>query len=108
MYRKEFKPSNDLLFEGHKLLTKSFLFFGFFLVVLAGLIFMFPTIIGMVFAIFIFLAGLFVLMAGYYFCQTKGDQSHNFNSIDDDFNFIKTNYNRPRHYHFKNIRFIRW
>jgi len=108
MFRNEFKSLNDLLFEGHKLLTKSFLIFGFFLVVLAGLIFMFPAIIGMVFAIFIFLAGLFVLVAGYYFCQTKDDQSHNFNSLDDGFNFITTNYNRPRHYHFKNIRFIRW
>ena len=71
MFRNEFKPWNDLLFEGHKLLTKSFLIFGFFLVVLAGLIFMFPAIIGMLFAIFIFLAGLFVLVAGYHFWQTK-------------------------------------
>ena len=46
MFRNEFKSLNDLLFEGHKLLTKSFLIFGFFLVVLAGLIFMFPAIIG--------------------------------------------------------------
>ena len=107
MYRKEFKPSNDLLFEGHKLLTKSFLFFGFLLVVLAGLIFMFPAIIGMLFAIFIFLAGLFVLVAGYHLWQTKDDQNHNLNSLDADFNFIKTNYNRPRHYPFKKIRFIR-
>ena len=108
MYRKEFRPSNDLLFEGHKLLTKNFLFFGFFLVALAGLIFMFPTIIGMVFAIFIFLTGLFVLVAGYYFWQTKDDQNYNLNSLDAEIYFLKTNYNRPRHYHFKNIRFVRW
>ena len=108
MFRNEFKSLNDLLFEGHKLLTKIFLIFGFFLVVLAGLIFMFPAIIGMMFAIFIFLAGLFVLVAGYHFGQTKDDQNHNLNSLNADFNFIKTNYNRPRHYHFKNIRFIRW
>ena len=108
MFRNEFTSLNDLLFEGHKLLTKSFLIVGFFLVVLAGLIFMFPAIIGMIFAIFIFLAGLFVLVAEYYFWQTKDDQNYNLNSLDAEFNFLKTNYNRPRHYHFKNIRFIRW
>jgi len=108
MFRNEFKSLNDLNFEGHKLLTKSFLIFGFFLVVLAGLIFMSPAIIGMVFALFIFLAGLFVLVAGYYFWQTKYYQNYNLNSLDAEFNFIKTNHNRPRHYHFKNIRFIRW
>ena len=108
MFRNEFESLNDLLLEGHKLLTKSFLIFGFFLVVLAGLIFMFPAIIGLVFAIFIFLAGLFVLAAGYYFRQTKDDQNYNLNFLDAEFNFLKTNYNSPRHYHFKNIRFIRW
>ena len=108
MFRNEFKSLNDLLFEGHKLLTKSFLIFGFFLVVLAGLIFMSPTIIGMVFAIFISLAELFLLVEGYYFWQTKDDQNYNLNSLDAELNFLKTNYNRPRHYHFKNIRFIRW
>jgi len=108
MFRNEFTSLNDLLFEGHKLLTKSFLIVGFFLVVLAGLIIIFPAIIGMVLAIFIFLAGLFVLVAGYYFWQTKDDQNYNLNSLDAEFNFLKTNYNRPRHYHFKNIRFIRW
>ena len=39
MFRNEFESLNDLNFEGHKLLTKSFLIFGFFLVVLAGLIY---------------------------------------------------------------------
>ena len=108
MFRSEFKSLNDLIFEGHKLLTKSFLIFGFFLVVLSGLIFIFPAIIGMVFAVFIFLAGLFVLVSGYYFWQTKDYQNYNLYSLDAEFNFIETNHNKPRHYHFKNIRFIRW
>ena len=30
MFRNEFESLNDLLLEGHKLLTKSFLIFGFF------------------------------------------------------------------------------
>jgi len=96
MFRNEFKSLHDLLVEGHKLLTKSFLIFGFFFVVLAGLIFMFPAIIGMVFAIFIFLAVLFVLVAWYYFWQKKDYQNYNLNSLDAEFNFLKTNYNRPR------------
>jgi hypothetical protein len=107
MFRNEFKSLNDLNFEGHKLLTKSFLVFGFFLVVLAKLIFISPAIIGIVFSVFIFLAGIFVLVARYYFGQTKGNQNYNLNSLDAEFNFIKTNYNRPRHYYFKKIRFIR-
>ena len=108
MFRNEFKSLNDLLFEGHKLVTKSVLFFGFLLVTLAGLIFMFPAIIGTLFAIFIFLAGLFVLVSGYYFWQIKADKSDNLNSIDTEVNFIKSGNNRPRYYRFQNIRFIRW
>ena len=57
MFRNEFESLQDLLSEGHKLVTQSVLFFGFLLVTLAGLIFMFPAIIGTLFAIFIFLAG---------------------------------------------------
>ena len=108
MYRKEFEPLNDLLFVGHKLLTKSLLFFGFFLVVLAGLIFMFPAIIGVLFAIFIFLAGIFILMSGYCIWRAKTFQIDNPSSLNSEFNFIQPSYNRPRYYRFQNIRFIRW
>ena len=108
MFRNEFESLQDLLFEGHKLVTQSVLFFGFLLVILGGLIFMFPAIIGTLFAIFIFLAGLFILMSGYYFWQIKADKSDNLNSIDAEINFIKSGNNRPRYYRFQNIRFIRW
>ena len=108
MFRNRLESLQNLLSEGHKLETKSALFFGFLLITLAGLIFMFPAIVGTLFAIFIFLAGLFVLVAGYYFWQAKDDQNYNPNSLDTEFNFLKTNYNRPRHYHLKKIRFIRW
>jgi len=70
MFRNEFKSLNDLNFEGHKLLTKSFLIFGFFLVVLAGLIFMSPAIIGMVFAIF-FLSRAFCSSGGILLLANK-------------------------------------
>ena len=54
MFRNEFESLQDLLSEGHKLVTQSVLFFGFLLVTLAGLIFMFPAIVGTLFAIFFF------------------------------------------------------
>jgi len=108
MFRNEFESLQDLLSEGHKLVTKSVLFFGFLLVTLAGLIFMFPAIIGTLFAIFIFLAGLFVLVSGYYFWQIKADKSDNLSSIDAEVNFITSGNNRPRTYRFQNIRFVRW
>ena len=108
MFRNEFESLQGLLSEGHKLVTQSVLFFGFLLVILGGLIFMFPAIIGTLFAIFIFLAGLFVLVSGYYFWQIKADKSDNLNSIDAEVNFIKSGNNRPRYYRFQNIRFIRW
>jgi len=91
MFRNEFESLQDLLSEGHKLVTQSVLFFGFLLVTLAGLVFIFPATIGTLFANFIFLAGLFVLVAGYYFWQTKDDQNYNLNSLDAEFDFLKTN-----------------
>ena len=108
MFKDEFKSLHDLLSEGHKLVTKSILFFGFFLVILAGLILMFPAIIGTLFAIFILLAGLIALVTGYYFWQIKADKSDNLNPFCTEFNFIKPRYNRPRYYRFQNIRFTRW
>jgi len=108
MFRNEFESLQDLLSKGHKLMTKSVLFFGFLLVTLAGLTFIFPAIVGTLFAIFIFLAGLFVLVLGYYFWQIKADKSNNLNSFETEVNFIKPSNNRPRYYRFQNIRFIRW
>ena len=108
MFKDEFKSLHDLLSEGHKLVTKSILFFGIFLVILAGLIFIFPAIIGTLFAIFILLAGLVALVTGYQLWQTKANKSYNLNPFYTEFNFIKSRYNRPRYYRFPNIRFIRW
>jgi len=81
---------------------------GFFLVVLAGLIFMFSDIIGTLFGVFILLAGFSILVTGYYVWKTKVDQSHNLSSLDTEFNFLNHNYNRSHYYRFQNIRFIRW
>ena len=108
MYTNRFESMQDLLSKGRELVTKSVLFFGFFLVILAGLIFMFPAIIGILFAIFIFLAGLFILVSGYCIWRAKTFQIDNPSSLNSEFNFIQPSYNRHRYYRFQNIRFIRW
>ena len=108
MFRNEFESLQDLLSKGHKLVTQSVLFFGFLLVTLAGLVFIFPAIVGTLFAIFIFLTGLFFLVSGYYFWQIKADKIDNLNSIEAEVNFIKSDNNRSRYYRFQNIRFVRW
>jgi hypothetical protein len=108
MYIDKFEPMQDLFFEERTLVTESVLFFGFFLVVLAGLIFMFPAIIGTLFAIFILLAGLFILVSRYYTWKVKTVQIDNLNSLESEFIFIKPSYDRPHNYRFQKIRFIRW
>ncbi len=55
----------DLFDEGYKSLQKGILIFGGSLVALAILIFMFPALIGFIFAAFILLAGAAVLAVGW-------------------------------------------
>ena len=102
------KYYHHLIVEGHKLASKSFLFLGFFLVFLAVMTFTFPAILGTIFAIFIFLAGLFILVTGYYLCQTKSGQSYGLNSLNAEFDFIKPLNNKTNFYRFQSIHFIRW
>ena len=71
MFRDEFKFTDQLFSEGHKLITRSTLLFGAFAVVLAGLIFLFPAFIGILVAIFMLLAGRIALMAGYRFWRVE-------------------------------------
>jgi len=108
MYTNKFEHMQVLFSQGRRIVTESVLFFGLFLVILAGLFFIFPAIIGILFAIFIFLTGLVTLMSGYYIWKTKTFQVDNLNSINSEFDFIQPSYSRPRRYRFQNIRFIRW
>ena len=55
----------DIFDEGYKSLQKGILLFGGSLVVLAILIFMFPALIGFIFATFILLGGAAVLAVGW-------------------------------------------
>ncbi len=68
----ERNPDNrDIFDEGYKSLQKGLLLFGGSLVVLAILIFMFPALIGFMFAAFILLAGAAVLAVGWKVWQFK-------------------------------------
>ena len=106
MFRDEFKFTDQLFSEGHKLITRSTLLFGAFAVVLAGLIILFPAFIGILVAIFILLAGLIALVMGYRFWNAGNKNSFYVNSLYPEFVEIRSH--RPRHYHFQTIRFTRW
>jgi len=106
MFRNEFRFTDQLFSEGHQLITRGTLFFGAFAVILAGLIFLFPAFIGILVAIFMLLAGLIALVAGYRFWKV-GDKT-NFNVRPLYLEFAEIRSHRPRHYHFQTIRFTRW
>jgi len=61
----ERNPNKDIFDEGYKSLQKGILLFGGSLVVLAILIFLFPALIGYMFAAFILFAGAVVLAVGW-------------------------------------------
>ena len=61
----ERNSNKDIFEEGYKSLQKGILLFGGSLVVLATLIFLFPALIGYMFAAFILFAGAAILTVGY-------------------------------------------
>ncbi len=61
----ERNPNKDIFNEGYKSLQKGILLFGGSLVALAILIFMFPALIGFIFAAFILVAGTTILAVGW-------------------------------------------
>ena len=106
MFRNEFRFTDQLFSEGHKLITRGTLFFGAFAVILAGLIFLFPAFIGILVAIFMLLAGLIALVAGYRFWKAGDKKNFNVSSVYPEFAEIRSH--RPYHYHFQTIRLTRW
>ena len=108
MFRNEFKFTDQLFSEGHKLITRGTLFFGAFAVILAGLIFLFPAFIGILVATFIFLAGLFAIVTGYGFRKMGDGKNCNVGPFYPEFEFTKVRSYRPHRYYFQTIRFTRW
>lgn len=61
------KNSDDLFTRSYKSLTLGIFYAGSFLIFLATLFFVFPALIGILFAVFILLFGIFTLYLGYKF-----------------------------------------
>jgi len=74
MQRKDFISLNQIFSEGHKVLVRGILLFGAFSLMLAGLVFIFPTFIGVLVAIFLLLTGLITLIAGFHFWQLEKEK----------------------------------
>ena len=106
MLRNEFKFTDQLFSEGQKLITRGSLFFGALAVILAGLIFLFPAFIGILVAIFMLMAGMIALVAGYRFWKAGDKKTFNSRFRYPEFTEIRSH--SPRHYHFQTIRFTRW
>ena len=61
------KNSDDLFTRSYQSLTLGIFYAGSFLILLATLFFVFPALIGILFAAFILLFGIFTLYLGYKF-----------------------------------------
>ncbi len=70
MFERNLDPK-DIFDEGYKSLQKGILIFGGSLVALAILIFLFPALIGYMFAAFILLAGAAILAVGWKVWRIK-------------------------------------
>ena len=106
MFIDEFKFTDQLFSEGHKLVTRGTLFFGALTVILAGLIFLFPAFIGILVAIFMLLAGLIALMVGYRFWKARDEKKFNVIPLYPEFAKIRSH--RSNHYHYQTIHLTRW
>ena len=106
MFRNDFKSINQVFSDSHKLITRGTLFFGAFAVILAGLVFLFPAFIGTLVAMFILLAGLVALLAGYRFWKAGRKKIGDLGPYNPELSEIYSQ--RPRNYHYRTIRFIRW
>ena len=108
MFKNEFRSLYQIFSEEHKLMTRSILFFGVFAVILAGLIFMFPTFTGILVATFIFLVGLLAIATGYGLRKMEDGKYYNVKSFYPEFEFTKVRSHRPRHYYSQTTHFTRW
>ncbi len=107
MQRKDFISLNQIFSEGHKVLVRGILLFGAFSLMLAGLVFIFPTFIGVLVAIFLLLTGLITLIAGFHFWQLEKEKNRDEKPFDPKFESDTIRHRNP-HYHFQTIRIMRW
>ena len=105
MLRNDFKSTDRVVFEGHKLMTRGILFFGAFAIFLAGMIFLFPAFIGALIATLILLTGLIALVVGYRFWKMNNMET-NISRLHSNFEKIRSD--MPQYYRFRTFRFTRW
>jgi len=107
MFRNYFISTSQILSERHRVLTRGILLFGIFSITLAGLIFLFPAFIGLLFATFILLAGLITLISGFRLWKWRHRDNSDARTYDSEFGPDNIRYRSP-HYRFQTIRIMRW
>ena len=105
MYRNEFRSIDQVLYEGKKTATRGIFTFGIFSVILAGLIFLFPAFVGILFALLILLLGMIALMTGYQLSKT-GNITTSTSSLFPDFEIIRSE--KAQNYFYQTFRCTRW
>jgi hypothetical protein len=97
--------SNDVFDQGYRALRRGIVLFGVFLITLAVLIFMFPALIGFIFASAILFAGVSALVLGYRVWKLK-NQARPFEWDENTTDVpLDVDIEKPSYYH-KRVTFI--
>ena len=108
MFENEFRHVDRVFSEGFKLMTQSVVFFGFLVLILASLTFLFPTFVGLLMAVFILSIGLVILAVGYRCWKIENSKNYDIKTFNPELEFSKIRWGKPIRYHFRTIRFNRW
>ena len=108
MFKNKSRHAYQVSPNAHQLITRGFLLFGAFIVFLAGLIFLFPAIIGFLVATFFLVIGLIALVAGYSFWKMRDSNNYNVKPFYSKPAFLKFYWHKPTHYLFQTARLTRW
>ena len=108
MFENEFRHVDKVFSEGFKLMTQGVVFFGFLVLILASLTFLFPTFVGLLVAVFMLSTGLIALALGYRCWKIENSKKYHIKTFNPEFEFSKIRWGKPTHYYFRAIRFNRW
>tara|TARA_B100000929_G_C15176084_1_gene306983 strand:+ start:192 stop:509 length:318 start_codon:yes stop_codon:yes gene_type:complete len=105
MLSNGFNLLDQVLSDGNNFITQGILLFGASAITIAGLIFLFPTFVGLLIAVAILIIGFTALLTGYRLWEVRTDRP-TINPFYQKFEKIPSE--KPRHYYFKIIRLQRW
>ena len=108
MFENEFRHVDKVFSEGFKLMTQGVVFFGFLVLILASLTFLFPTFVGLLVAVFMLSTGLIALALGYRCWKIENSKNYDIKTFNPELEFSKIRWGKPIRYHFRTIRFNRW